>query len=52
MSAQTGTRLSRKRLARYKRRKDNANTAEQFLKWSIRYHTLFNRMFRSQRIWL
>lgn len=43
--------IRRRRLAKYKRRKDQARTAGQFLTWSLRYHALCHRMYGPPRLW-
>lgn len=44
-------RLQRRRLAKYKRRKDHARTKHQFLVWSIRFHRLCNRLHGPPNLW-
>ena len=43
--------ISRRRLARYKRRKDTAQTSVQFLRWSLRFHRLCNRLYGPPNLW-
>lgn len=45
------SRVTRRRLAKYKRRKDTAHTSKQFLCWSIRFHTLCNRIHGAPNLW-
>ncbi|QHJ75296.1 hypothetical protein LESZY_00790 [Brevundimonas phage vB_BpoS-Leszy] len=45
MSVQT------QRLRRYKRRKDHARTAKQFMKWSLRYHRLAWKVYGAPTLW-
>lgn len=42
---------SRRRLTKYKRRKDSAKTSNQFLKWSLRYHELSYRLYGPPKLW-
>lgn len=44
-------RIQRRRLVKYKRRKDTARTKSQFLKWSVRYHHLCNRLLGPPNLW-
>lgn len=41
----------RRRLAKYKRRKDTARTPHQFMIWSIRFHNLCGRMYGPPNLW-
>ncbi len=43
--------VTRRRLARYKRRKDAASTPRQFLRWSLRFHQLCNRLYGAPNLW-
>lgn len=43
--------VTRRRLAKYKRRKDQARTPVQFLIWSLRFHTLCNRLYGPPNLW-
>lgn len=45
------SRITRRRLARYKRRKDAAATSVQFLRWSLRFHALCNRLYGPPNLW-
>ena len=42
---------ARRRLAKYKRRKDTARTARQFEKWSLRFHRLCARLYGPPNLW-
>lgn len=42
---------ARRRLAKYKRRKDAARTSRQFLKWSLRFHALCARLYGPPNLW-
>lgn len=43
--------IARRRLAKYKRRKDAARTSAQFSRWSIRFHRLCNRLYGPPNLW-
>ena len=43
--------ITRRRLAKYKRRKDTARTPAQFTRWSIRFHRLCNRLYGPPNLW-
>lgn len=48
-------RLQRRRLAKYKRRKDSVFPrphSTSFLKWSLRYHALRHRIHGRSKLWL
>lgn len=45
------SRVARRRLARYKRRKDSATTPRQFATWSIRFHNLCHRLHGPPDLW-
>ena len=42
---------ARRRLAKYKRRKDTARTSKQFIKWSVRFHALCGRLYGPPNLW-
>lgn len=44
-------RINRRRLAKYKRRKNTASTTSQFLLWSVRFHQLCNRLYGAPNLW-
>jgi hypothetical protein len=43
--------IYRRRLLKYLRRKREARTSGQFLKWSLRYHALSNRLYGPPDLW-
>ena len=43
--------LSRRRLAKYKRRKDAARTNRQFVIWSLKFHQLCTRLYGPPNLW-